>query len=528
MMEHLDPKKKISIMLAIIAAMLFAALNQTIVGTALPKIVADLGGYHYYSWVFTIYMLASSVTAILIGKLSDTYGRKPFILVGIGVFIVGALLCGLSQTIVQLIIFRALQGLGGGMIMSTSFTAIGDLFSPRERGRWQGVMSGVYGLASVFGPTLGGYIVDQTHWKWVFWVFLPVGLIAFVMIYILFPSVKAKEKSPVDYLGSLLLSITIVPMLLAFSWAGSQYSWTSFEILGLFAVSLLALLLFIFVETKAKSPVVPLFLFKNSIFTLSNIVGLLLGCGMFGAIIYMPFFLQGVMGTSATESGFIMMPMTLAMVCASSICGQLITKTGKYKSFALSGLIIMGFGLFLLSLLSVETSIFTAILYIIVVGFGLGMAFPVFTLTVQNAVDHSFLGVATASSQLFRQLGGTIGVSILGTVMSSRMSKKMGELISEDHGLIPSDPAVLEQLKILQDPQALMDQKIVEDVFLTIPAEWQQLFQSMVDLMKEALNYSLSGVFLIGSLVMIGAVLLTLLIKELPLRTSNEKLVREE
>ncbi|GAA0371683.1 MDR family MFS transporter [Bacillus horti] len=527
-MEHLDQKKKISIMLAIMAAMLFAALNQTIVGTALPKIVGELGGFEYYSWVFTSFMLASSVTAILVGKLSDTYGRKPFILIGIGIFIVGSFLCGLSENIIELIIYRGVQGFGGGMIMSTAFTAVGDLFSPRERGRWQGIMSGVFGLASVFGPTLGGYIVDHTHWKWVFWVFLPVGIIAFAMIFWLFPSIKRTEKVPIDYLGSLFLTLTIVPLLLAFSWAGSRYDWASTEILGLFCAAAVALILFIVAERKAKSPVVPLSLFKNGIFTISNAVGLILGAGMFGAIMYMPFFVQGVMGTSATQSGFIMMPMTLAMVLASTIGGQLITKTGKYKLIALTGLLTMAVGMYLLSLMTAATSVPVAVLFIIIVGFGLGLAFPVFTLTVQNAVDQKLLGVATASTQLFRQLGGTIGVAILGTIMNARMNSKIGELMEQNQGALPTDPEVLETLEFLQDPQVLMDHQKVDEFLLSIPQELQLIVQDMLNLMKDALSFSLTGVFFIGSIIMLSAFILTFLLKEIPLRTSNQAPAKDE
>lgn len=527
-MEQLDQKKKISIMLAIISAMLFAALNQTIVGTALPKIIADLGGFEYYSWVFTIYMLASSVTAILVGKLSDTYGRKPFILIGIGVFIVGSFLCGRSETIVELIVYRGIQGFGGGMIMSTAFTAVGDLFSPRERGRWQGLMSGVFGLASVFGPTLGGYIVDHTHWKWVFWVFLPVGLIAFAMIWVLFPSVKRTGQESIDYLGSIFLTLTIVPMLLAFSWAGSKFEWGSPEILGLFCATVVALLLFILAERKAKSPVVPLILFKNSIFTISNVVGLFLGAGMFGAIMYMPFFVQGVMGTSATQSGFIMMPMTLAMVLASSVGGQLITKTGKYKKMALVGLLMMSIGMFLLSLMNVDTSVLVAIVYIIIVGFGLGLAFPVFTLTVQNAVDQRQLGVATASTQLFRQIGGTIGVAIFGTVMNVRMNREMSEVLQGSEGTLPSDPSILEQMKFLEEPQAIMDQHKVEQFLASVPVELQQAFQHVLNLMKGALSVSLTTVFFICCFIMLTAFLISLFLKELPLRSSGERAQLED
>jgi EmrB/QacA subfamily drug resistance transporter len=299
-MYHLDLKRKITIMIAVMAAMLFASLNQTIVGTALPRIVAELGGMEYFSWVFTVSMLTSTVTAGLVGKLSDIYGRKPFILLGISVFIIGTFMCGLSETIIQLIVYRGIQGLGAGVIMSTAFSAVGDLFVPRERGRWQGLMSAVFGLSSVFGPTLGGYIVDHAPWHWIFWVFLPVGVVALVMIWTMFPSAVKLEGESVDYLGSVFLTTAIIPLLLAFSWAGTRYAWDSLAIIGLFAACAVSVGLFILVELKSKNPALPLYLFKNSVFTVSNLVGFMMGAGMYGTIMFSPFFIQWVMGTSPT------------------------------------------------------------------------------------------------------------------------------------------------------------------------------------------------------------------------------------
>ncbi|MGD7021858.1 DHA2 family efflux MFS transporter permease subunit [Rossellomorea vietnamensis] len=524
-MEHLEPKKKILIMLAIMSAMLFAALNQTIVGTALPTIISELGGIEYYSWVFTIFMLTSSVTAILVGKLSDMYGRKPFILIGIGVFTAGSFLNGLSTSIIELIAFRGIQGLGAGMIMSTSFTAVGDLFAPRERGRWQGLMGGIFGLASVFGPTLGGWIVDNAEWHWVFWVFLPFGLVAFLMIWRLFPSQTIKEKKKVDYLGSIMLSLTIIPLLLAFTWGGNDFEWVSFQITGLFSVTAAALILFIMIEKRAANPVLPLHLFKNQIFTLSNAIGFILGAGMFGAIMYMPFFIQGVIGTSATKSGFVMMPMTLSMVFASAIGGQIITKTGKYKLIALIGLFVMGSGLASLSMMASDTTNTTAVINMIIVGLGLGLSFPVFTLTVQNAVQHQYLGVATAATQLFRQIGGTVGVAIMGTVMNNSMSTRMNQELSKLRGnsdLEALPPEAAAQLQTLQSPQSLMDGEKLQEIQASLPNEMQAVFVKTIEIVRESLSYSLTNVFLIGAFVLFSGFLLTFFLKEIPLRMSNK------
>ncbi|MBS2969298.1 MFS transporter [Metabacillus sp. KIGAM252] len=513
-MEHLDHRKKVTIMIAIMAAMLFAALNQTIVGTALPKIVAELGGFEYYSWVFTIFMLTSSITSVLVGKLSDIYGRKPFILIGIGVFMAGSLMAGFSQSMIQLIIFRGIQGFGGGMIMSTSFTAVGDLFSPRERGRWQGILSSVFGLASVFGPTFGGWIVDNANWQWVFWVFLPFGILAFICIMALFPSTPRKQAESIDYLGSILVTSVIVPLLLAFTWAGTTYDWTSLQIIGLFALTVLSLILFVYAEKRAKSPVLPLELFRNRIFTLSNIAGFILGVGMFGAVMYVPFFIQGVMGVSAAVSGLIMMPMTLSMVAASSITGSLITKTGKYKIYALIGLAIMAAGMFSLSLMDENTWIAVAVINNMIVGAGLGMSFPIFTLTVQNAVGHQYLGVATASSQLFRQTGGTVGVAIMGLVLNNSMH----------HAAKPDVPTDLPSGKLegLMNPQALMDHAKLEKIQESVPPQYQDAISKIIDGVRNTLEAGLSNVFLICSGVILIGFALTFFLKQIPLRTSNK------
>lgn len=523
-MQHLSAQKKTTIMIAILAVMLFSAINQTIVGTALPRIIAELGGMAYYSWVFTVYMLTSSITTILVGKLSDMYGRKPFILIGIAIFIVGSFLSGTSATIFHLIMYRGIQGFGAGMIMSTAFTAVGDLFAPRERGRWQGIMSSAFGLASVFGPTLGGYIVDHFQWHWVFWVFLPLGIIPLILIWVLFPSVTQRQTDPVDYWGAVFLTLFMVPLLLSFSWAGTQYPWASTQIIGLFAASLIALLLFVLIEHRAASPIIPLGLFRNSIFTISNLASLTLGAGMFGAIMYMPFFVQGVLGTSATHSGYVTMPMSLSLVAGSTVSGQIISRTGKYKLLAIAGLAVMALGMYLLSTMTAETATLTAILYMIVVGLGIGFGMPIFTLTVQNAVDQKLLGVATASSQLFRSTGGTIGVSIMGTVLAHRMADRMAQLSARsgaDLSKIP--PELAQNLAVLQNPQVLLDPAKLEQIRSSLPPQLHDFFAMMIAMLREALGYALSGVFLTGAIIVLLAVLLTFFLKEIPLRTGGKK-----
>ena len=523
-MEHLSHKEKIAIMIAIIAAMFFAAVNQTIVGNALPKIVSELGGLDYYSWVFTIYMLTSSITTILAGKLSDIYGRKPLMLIGIVVFSIGALLSGTSADIYQLITYRGIQGLGAGMIMSTAFTAVGDLFAPRERGKWQGAMSAVFGISSVFGPTLGGYIVDNLDWKWVFWVFLPLGIVAFGLIWKMYPSQQKAKGEKVDYAGSVLLTCTIVFTLLGFSWAGTKYDWDSAQIIGLFAAAILSLILFIPVERKATSPILPLHLFKNGIFTISNIIGFVIGVSMFGGVMYVPYFIQGVLGYSATHSSFLTMTMTLGLVFASAIGGQIISKTGKYKFLAIIGLCISALGLYLLSTMSIHTSQFALVVFLVLVGFGIGIGMTVFTLSVQNAVEQKYLGVATASSQLFRSVGGTVGVAIMGTVLNTRMMDKMATLTQNAKtNSAAISPELAGNLEALKNPQLLLNHDKLHEIKASLPAEIVPLFEKMFHYLQDALSYALSGVFVFVTVTMIIAIILTFFLKEIPLRSAADR-----
>ncbi|TCS95879.1 MDR family MFS transporter [Hazenella coriacea] len=528
-MKDLTEKQKITIMIGIITSMFFASINQTIIGIAMPRIIANLGGMEYYSWAITIYLLTSTVAAVLVGKISDIYGRKPFILLGIGLFMLGALLSGFSTDIFQLIAYRGIQGAGAGIIMSTVSTAIGDLYEPRERAKWTGVMSAVFGISSVVGPLMGGYIVDHLAWHWVFWIFLPLGVIAFILIFINFPKVGKREGESVDYLGSLFMTLTIVPMLLAFSWAGdgpNQYAWGSLQILGLFAVTLVALILFIWIETKVKSPILPLGLFKNSVFTVSNLVGFFLNAGMMGAIIYVPFFVQGVKGISPTYAGYITMPMSIAMLITAALAGQFMTKTGKYKKMAIIGLIVMTLGMVFMYLMAPDTPIYQLIIYMVILGLGIGVAMPVFSLTVQNAVSPQQLGVATATSQLFRNLGATIGISVMGSLMSSSLAKKMAELsttMGQNTKALATNPALAEKMALFHNPQNLLDQPKIEAALKSLPPESQALFLKMLDMIREALSYAITTTFLAGAVVAGISVLIALFLKEIPLRSSKDK-----
>ncbi|MFS0724074.1 MDR family MFS transporter [Paenibacillus sp. 1P07SE] len=507
-------------MIAIMAAMFFAAINQTIVSTAMPRIASLLNGMDLYTWVITIYMLTSTIATVLVGKLSDIYGRKPFLLLGIIFFMIGAFLCGTAGTIGQMILYRGIQGVGGGIIMATAITAIGDLFAPRERAKWTGMMMAIFGFSSVLGPTLGGWMVDHMNWEWIFWIFLPIGFIAFAMIWRLFPKPQRNYNEKVDYLGSLFLTTAIIPLLLGFTWAGTQYAWLSWQIIGLFAACLVSIFLFVLVERKVQSPVLPLSLFSNSVVTISNIAGFLMGAGMLGALIYLPFFVQGVEGISPTYSGYVTMPMSIAMIVLSALTGRWMTKSGKYKRFALLGMAIMTVGMVIMAYMD---NIPVAIVSMIVFGIGLGLGMPVFTLAAQNAVSPSELGVVTASSQLFRNLGSTIGIAVMGSIMISRMAHNISAAMSNAGASNPAaaDPEVMQQLQPFMDPQLLTNQPELERLTASLPDELQSVAMQMVGMMRGALSDALTTVFLTGAGLLVVAFILVVFMREIPLRSSD-------
>ncbi|MEX1031652.1 MAG: MDR family MFS transporter [Paenibacillaceae bacterium] len=510
-----------TIMIALMAAMFFAAINQTIVGSSMPRIIAELGGMKYYSWVITIFMLTSTVATILTGKLSDIYGRKPFLLFGIVVFMAGAFLTGLSTDIFQMITYRGIQGVGAGILMSTTITAVGDLFVPRERAKWTGLMMSVFGLSSILGPTLGGFMIDHMDWKWLFWAFLPVGVVAFALILFKFPKVARSTSESIDYWGSLVLSLSIVSLLLGFSWAGTKYDWGSPEIIGLFAATIVGILIFIFVEKKAKSPVLPLSLFQNGIVNISNAVGFLMNAGMLGAMIYLPFYVQGVEGLSPTQSGLVNIPMSVTMILLSTIAGRIIAKTGKYKIFAIVGVILMILSMVMLANMN---SVWLAVASMAVFGVGLGLSMPVFTLTVQNAVPSSQLGVVTAASTLFRNLGGTIGIAVLGSVMNSSMTSNLTKVMKSDARVDFShlDKSTADQFTAMINPQILLDQPKLKELQTTLPADVEATFESMISMLRSVLDDTLSTLFYIGGALLVVALIFTLFLKEIPLRTSEK------
>lgn len=417
---------KTTVMFGVLLSMLLAALDQTIIATAMPKIAGEFNGLENLSWIFTAYMLASTVSVPIYGKLSDLYGRKIFFIGGIIVFLAGSVLSGMSQNMAELIIFRALQGLGAGAIMVNAFAIIGDLFSPRERGKWQGIIGGVFALSSVIGPVLGGFLTDHISWRWNFYINIPLGMIALAVIWRFMPKIVSDlKKKSIDYIGAASLALFLTPLLLISVWGGNQYAWGSAQILGLGAVMILSSAIFIIAERKAEEPIIFLGLFRNSIFLVSVLISFLSAIGMFGAIFYIPLFAQTVLGFSAVNSGTVLTPLTLSIVFSSIISGQIISRTGKYKWLAVFGMFISMVAVFWLSRLTPSVTQAGLFIRMIVTGIGLGIAIPIFNIVVQNAFERSKLGVVTASLQLFRSIGGTIGVAVMGSIVNHALIGKI-------------------------------------------------------------------------------------------------------
>jgi len=518
-MEDLPSTRKMPVMLAIVAAMFFSAINQTIVGPAMPHIISVLNGMEYYSWCITIYLLTSTIATALVGKLSDIYGRKPFMLIGIAVFMVGAFLCGFSVNSFEFIGFRGVQGIGAGIIMATAFTAVGDLFPARERGRWMGLMSAAFGFSSIVGPPLGGWMVDHWDWKWLFWVFLPLGFVAFAMILALFPKTERRPPEPVDYAGSLVLTLFLTALLLGFSFAGGEEGWGSPRVVWLLAAAVVLGIAFVLVEKRASSPVMPLSLFRNDIVTISNVIGFVMSAGMMGALIYMPLFVQGVEGVSPTYAGYVTMPMSICMVLISGWIGRQITRTGKYKRYAIVGMPVMIAGMLIMAFMN---SVWQAALGMAVFGFGLGMGMPVFAVTVQNAVSFNQLGVATASSQLFRSLGGTIGITVMGTIMNSEMRRHLQASLGGD-AAAGTGAGGQTGAAFPLDTETLLNQPELEAVRQSLPPDQLEIFDRLVGMVRDALGASLTTVFLTGAALVLLAAVLVFFLREIPLSTSRGK-----
>jgi len=440
---ELEKRKIYAIFGGLMLAMLLAALDQTIVSTALPTIVGDLGGAEHITWVVTAYMLATTVTTPLWGKLGDLLGRKPLFILCVVIFLIGSALCGLAGSMWQLIGFRALQGVGGGGLIVLAQAIIGDVVSARERGRYQGMFGAVFGLASVAGPLLGGYFVDSLSWRWVFYVNLPIGAIALVVVFFVLPNTSAQAKPKIDYIGVFLLACAATSIVLVTSF-GDTWGWSSVRVLGLSAFGVVCVVAFVFVEQRAEEPVIPLRLLTNRVFAVASSVSFVVGFAMFGAITFMPLFLQNVRGESPTESGLNMIPMMVGMLITSIGSGQLISRTGRYKLYPILGTAVFTVGLYLLSMMDRSTSDVAIALYLFVLGAGLGMVMQVLILAVQNGVEFRDLGTGTSGATFFRTIGSAVGVAVFGAVFNARLSSELSGGSPPDGALGRCSPDALE------------------------------------------------------------------------------------
>jgi EmrB/QacA subfamily drug resistance transporter len=418
----------------LLLVMLLAALDSTIVSTALPTIVGDLGGLEHLAWVVTGYLLAQTIVTPIYGKLGDLYGRKIVLQSAVVLFLAGSALCGLSRTMTQLIVFRFLQGLGGGGLMVTSQAVVGDIIPPRDRGRYQGIFGAVFGLASIAGPLLGGYFTTHLSWRWIFYINLPLGVVALGVLAATLPARSERRSHAIDYAGAALLAVCLSAITLISDLGGGVYPWSSPLILGLIAAAVIGLVAFVFIEKRAKEPVLPPRLFANRSFSITSIVGLIVGFAMFGSITYFPVFLQVVRGVSPTASGMQMLPMMGGMLVTSMLSGQLISRTGRYKLFPVLGTGIMTAGLFLLSRLSLDTEAWLTSAYILLLGVGLGSVMQVLVIAVQNAVEYRDLGVATSGATLFRLIGGSFGTAILGAIFAARLTANLARSMPSGAG----------------------------------------------------------------------------------------------
>ncbi len=505
------------------AALFLGSIFMTLTATAIPRIVTDLGGFSQYTWVQTAYIITESISLPLSGKLSDLFGRKWVLIIGMMVFVLGTLLCGFAQSMNQLIVFRAVQGFGFGAMNALGFIIIADLFPPEERGKYSGIMAGVFGVATVIGPTLGGIITDALSWRWVFWITVPIGLVIIVLFIFMFPRLNAsREKPRIDYMGVITMACIIVPLMLGLSWGGINYAWASPVIIGLFVLSAVALVAFIYVEKRAAEPIIPMTLFRNRIVSVATTVAFFQGLAFFPVMTFIPLYFQGVLGASAARSGGFMTPMMLSMALGSFIGGVILSRTGgRYRVQSTVAFGIMCIGLFLMTGMSTQTAFWAAIVYISLTGFGSGNIMPVHTIAVQNNVPYHQLGSATSLITLIRPLGGVVGLAIVGSILNNRFASQfLASLPTAVREAVSG-----EQLAgIVENPQAIISPDAydrLQAMFQGMGDQGAVLFDQLIVTLREALNSALSQMFLVFLIAGVIGLILNFWLKDAPLTPAS-------
>jgi EmrB/QacA subfamily drug resistance transporter len=511
---------KVFATVGVMLALLLAALDQTIVGTALPRIVSELNGLDRYSWLITGYLVASTVVVPIAGKMGDLFGRKPFLIVGMAGFVGASALCGISQDMNQLIVFRIIQGLFGGMLFASAFTVLADIFPPAQRARMQGLFGGVFGLSSIVGPVLGGYITDHLGWRWVFYVNLPLGILGVLIVAGFLPFVRTRASwRDIDVWGSAALAGGLIPILIALSVAKDQ-GWTSVEVLGLLAFGAAMLITFFVIEQRVKEPIVPFRLFKNRTFAVSMVVGFLSALGMFGMIIFVPLETQGVLGVSVTNSGLLLTPMMLGLIVASVLAGQIMVRIKHYHYLGTIGAALMILGIYLVAQTTPSTSQATLTLAIVIVGAGLGITFPLYINAVQSALPLRFLGVGTSQIQFWRNIGGTVSSAILGSLLAQRLPGAIQNQIANLH-LPPG--FTLPSTASSSNPNALFDPAAIAAAKAKLPPQALPIFDQIMHVIREALAVTLHDLFIVAAGLVALALIASLFMPDVPLRARTGK-----
>ena len=517
---HVDARARTEILIAILLAMFLSALDQTIVGTALPTIVTQLHGNDYYTWVVTIYLLTATISGPIYGKLSDLFGRRPMVMIGVSLFLIGSALSGLSQEMWQLVSARGLQGLGAGAIFPIALAVIGDLFTPAERGKYQGLFGAVFGISALIGPWLGGVITEHISWHWVFFVNLPIGAVALVIIWRLLPPIKHPERArSIDYLGSAAFTAALVPILIGLTNKQSA-EWTDPQVGGLVLLGLILSAVFVWVESRAAEPILPLSLFRNRSVSVSLIAVFLAGFGFFGAIIFVPRWFQVVLGSSPTESGYQILPLLAGLIVSSVVSGQIISRTGRYRWLIVMAMALLSIGLLLMTGLHGNTSLPQMWFWMVVAGLGIGPTLAAFTIVVQNAAPFAQLGAATGALTFFRQVGGTVGLAIGGTLFATSLTNEIPKQMAAAG--VPGEIASrFASSGVGSDVSSVGD--LGARILATVPEQFRPVVEpylpSIVSGFHEAFSLAVAGALWISVAAAVVATLVTVFgLPELPLR----------